>query len=203
MYNVHLICKFCFFCLCRFYLGLALCQQKDGPGKRKEEAIKYLSEGVEHLLTQMTAHSDNANIDAKKWQQTTLSSNNLMRLDNVQLLQGCSLLANTCKNTSKVLIGVMSTHDALNVAAMLASYALCHIVARGDTYYQVEWVLFEAHFQFLQMMLDNTKDKGTEQSSSISRFCENLSDLLNCSNIPPGKQILELQEKVRTGSSFG
>ena len=184
-------------CVCRFCLGLALCQQKDGPGKRKEEVVKYLSEGVEYLLNQMTADLDNTNVDPEKWQQTTLSSNNLMRPDNVQWLQGCVLLASTCKNMSKIPSGVMPTDDALHLSSMLASYVLSHLVARGDTYHQVEWALFESHFQLLQMMLDGAKCKGAEQSSEISCFCENLSGLLNCSNIPPGKQILELQEKVR------
>lgn len=179
---------------------MALCQQKDGPGKRKEEAVKYLSEGVEHLLNQLTADLDNAKVDPEKWRQTTLSSNKLIRPDNVQWLHGCALLGSTCKNMSKVPCGVMSTDNALLLSSMLASYVLSHLVARGDTYHQVEWVLFESHFQLLQMMLDGAKDKGAEQSSEVSRFCENLSGLLNCSNIPPGKQILELQEKVRKAS---
>lgn len=179
---------------------MALCHQKDGPGKRKEEAVKYLSEGVEYLLNQMTADLENTNTDPETWQQTTLSSNNLVRPDNVHWLQGCGLLGSTCKNMSKVLSGVMSTHNALHLSSMLASYVLSHLVARGDTYHQVEWVLFESHFQLLQMMLDGSKDKETGQSAVISCFCENLSSLLNCSNIPPGKQILELQEKVRTMS---
>lgn len=189
--------NFNFFCLYGFYLGLALCQQKDGPGKRKEEAIKYLSEGVEHLLNQMTADSDDPSIDPEKWQQTTLSSNNLMRPNNVQWLQGCALLGNACKNMPTVPSGVMSTDNALHLSSMLASKILSCLVARGDTYHQVEWVLFETHFQLLQIMLEGAKDKGSEQGREISRFCENLSGLLNCSNIPPGKQILELQEKVR------
>ena len=184
----------------RFYLGLALCQQKDGLGKRKDEAIKYLSEGIEHLLIQMTVDSDNPSIDPEKWQQSTLSSSNLMRPDNAQWLQGCVLVGNACKSMPTVSSGVMSTDNALHLSSMLASYVLSCLVARGDTYHQVAWVLFENHFQLLQMMLDKAKDKGAEQKSEISRFCENLSGLLNCSNIPPGKQILELQEKVRITS---
>ena len=188
------------FCVCRFYLGLALCQQKDGPGKRESEAIKYLSEGVQHLLIQMTADSDKPGFDPEKWQQTTLSSNNLMRPDNVQLLQGCALLGSACKGLSTLPTGIMSAQDSLHLSVKFSSYVLSHLVARGDTYHQTEWVLYEAHFQLLQMMLDAAKNKETGKSDVISRFCENLSGLLNCSNIPPGKQILELQEKVSTPS---
>ena len=188
-----------FFLACdRFYLGLALSQQKNGPDKRKEEAVKYLSEGIEHLLNQMSVDSDDPSKDPEKWpQQTTLSSNNLLRLDNVQWLQGCVLLGNLCKQLSTKPSDVMSTDDALHLCAMLASQVLTSLVARGDTYHQVEWVLFESHFTLLQMMLQGAEGKGDGKNGEISRFCENLSGLLNCSTIPPGKQILELQEKVR------
>lgn len=35
----------------RFYLGLALAQQTEGAGKRKEEAMGYISEGLEYMLS--------------------------------------------------------------------------------------------------------------------------------------------------------
>lgn len=146
----------------------------------------------------MTADSDKPGFDPEKWQQTTLSSNNLMRPDNVQVLQGCALLGSACKGMSTLPTGIMSAQDSLHLSVKFSSYVLSHLVARGDTYHQTEWVLYEAHFQLLQMMLEAAKNKETGKSDVISRFCENLSGLLNCSNIPPGKQILELQEKVST-----
>lgn len=181
----------------RFFLGLALCQQKGGAGKRKEEAVKYLSEGIEYLLNQMSADSNDPSKDPEQWQQTTLSSNDLLRPDSVQWLQGCGLLGSLCKQMPTTPSGVMSTDIALHTSALLASDVLSRLVARGDTYHQVEWVLFETHFTLLQTMLDSAKGKGDGKNGEISRFCENLSGLLNCSTIPPGKQILELQEKVR------
>ena len=144
----------------------------------------------------MTAESDKSGFDPEKWRQRTLSSNNLMRPDNVQLVQGCALLGSACKGMSPLPTGIMSAQDSLHLSVKLSSYVLSHLVARGDTYHQTEWVLYEAHFQLLQMMLDAAKNKETGKSDVVSRFCENLSGLLNCSNIPPGKQILELQEKV-------
>ncbi|XP_068729619.1 uncharacterized protein [Montipora capricornis] len=180
----------------RFYLGLALCQQKDAISKRTEEAVKYLSEGVEYLLRQITSDSDEPSINPNKWQQTSLSSNNLIRLDNVQWLEGCALLGSICKNFPNVPCGVMSSQRYLHLSSMLATDVMSRLVARGDTYHEVEWILFKSHFQLLQMMLDGTKGKPCGQKIEISRFCENLSSLLSCSNIPPGKQILELQEKI-------
>ena len=191
-------CYSFFLVLGRFYLGLALCQQKDGPGKRTQEAVKYLSEGIEHLLNQMSTESNDPSKDPEKWpQQTALSSNNLLRLDNVQWLQGCALLGSLCKRMSTTSPGIMSSDNAFHLCAMLSCHVLSHLVARGDTYHQVQWVLFETHFTLLQMILEGAKDKGDGKSGEISRFCENLSGLLNCSTIPPGKQILDLQEKVR------
>lgn len=181
----------------RFYLGLALSQQKDGPGKRKDEAVKYLSEGIEHLLNQMTLDANDPGKENERWQQINLSSNNLARPDNIQWLQGCGLLSNVCKQMTKPPSGVMSRVNVLHAAAMLASHVLSHLVARGDTYHQAEWVLYETHFALLQMKLDDAKAVGNQKSGEISSFCENLSALLNCSVIPPGKQILELKEKVR------
>ena len=37
---------------CRFYLGLALALKKDGPGARAKEAIMYLLEAFESLMTE-------------------------------------------------------------------------------------------------------------------------------------------------------
>ena len=165
--------------------------------------MKYLSEGIEHLLNQMNTESNEPIKDLEKWpQQTSLSSNNLLRCDNVQCLQGCILLGSLCKKMPTLSPGVMSADNALHLSAMLSSHILSHLVARGDTYHQVEWVLFESHFTLLQMMLAGTKDKGDGKNDEISRFCENLSGLLNCSNIPPGKQILDLQEKVQYRSEL-
>ena len=160
--------------------------------------MKYLSEGIEHVLNQMSTESNETIKDPEKWpQQTSLSSNNLLRCDNVQWLQGCALLSSLCKKMPSTPPGVMSADTALHLSAMLSSHVLSHLVARGNTYHQVEWVLFETHFTLLQMMLEEITAKGDGINGEISRFCEHLSGLLNCSNIPPGKQILDLQEKVR------
>ena len=38
----------------RIYLGLALSVQKDGPGTRTKECIRYLLEGMEVLLSDLS-----------------------------------------------------------------------------------------------------------------------------------------------------
>lgn len=40
-----------YFFIHRFYLGLALALQKNGPGARAKETISYLLEAMETLLT--------------------------------------------------------------------------------------------------------------------------------------------------------
>ena len=48
-----------FFCtiIYRFYLGLALALQKEGPGARVKEAVSYLLEAMETLLTENTKNA--------------------------------------------------------------------------------------------------------------------------------------------------
>ena len=41
--------------MARFYLGLALCLQKDGAGDRRKEAMGYLLEAIEALLQKHVA----------------------------------------------------------------------------------------------------------------------------------------------------
>ena len=180
----------------RFYLGLGLCQQKDGPGKRRVEAAKYLSEGLEYLLNQMSGEADDASKDPDKWQQSYLSSDNLLRLDNPLLLQGFICLGAICRKIPTLPLGVMPSNDAFLCAAVLASHLMSQLVSRGDTYHQVEWVLFEAHFLLLQIMLHEEENQGAGNDKVASVYCENLSSLIKCSTILPGKQLLDLQEKV-------
>lgn len=54
----------------RFYLGLALALKKDGPGARVKEAVSYLLEAFETLMTDrtkqaMTSEPEQYVIDSK------------------------------------------------------------------------------------------------------------------------------------------
>ena len=50
----------------RFYLGLALAQQKAGVGNRGNEAITYLHDGLMYLLQSVTARAE-AGSDRSDW----------------------------------------------------------------------------------------------------------------------------------------
>lgn len=100
------------------------------------------------------------------------------------------------KGTPTVPVGVMSAVDAYHCAAIVCTQVLYSLVARGHTYYAVEWILFQAHSSLLQLALEaEKKNKPIDQILVTSR-CDNLSALIKNSSIPPGKQVLELQEKV-------
>lgn len=100
------------------------------------------------------------------------------------------------RNVQSFHIGVMSAANTYHCAAIVCTRVLSSLVARGDTYHSVEWILFQAHSSLLQFALEAENEiKPIEQTLVTSR-CDNLSALIKNSNIPPGKHVLELQDKV-------
>jgi len=57
--------------LFRFYLGLALALKKDGPGGRVKEAVSYLLEAFETLMTERTKHA--MTTDPESWVLNTFT----------------------------------------------------------------------------------------------------------------------------------
>ena len=188
----------------RFYLGLALCEQKGGPGPRTVEAAKYVSEGLEHILqNKLTSDAENADQESGKKCRTDLLSGALLRFDNVHCLQACNRLGNLASKLSSLPAGVMSAVEAYRTTTLLSSRMLSQMVARGDTYHHAQWLLFEAQSFLLQMMLESGDKSGKSgPSDAISRYCENLSGLITCSSLPPDGRVCQLQEKVRAAGSI-
>lgn len=98
-------------------------------------------------------------------------------------------------------VGVMSAIDAYHCAAIVCTRVLHSLVARGHAYYAVEWILFESHSSLLQLALEAEKNNKPLDQILVTSRCDNLSALIKNSSIPPGKQVLELQEKVSLGDS--
>ena len=77
--NMYLIVVPTFvFCSDRFYLGLALVQQKNGPGPRAKEATVYLNDGVQYLLELALKQAESteerlAQLSTFLWRQSTLT----------------------------------------------------------------------------------------------------------------------------------
>ena len=181
----------------RFYLGLALCQQKGGPSSRQSEAMKYVSEGLEYLLNQLTSDADKASTEPEKKCQADLLMASLLHTNNIQCLHAFTVLGNLVRNIPSLPAGVMSATDAYHTTTLLSSRLLCQLVARGDTYHQAEWLLLEAQSLLLQMMLEAEKEGGgPRRGGAISWCCENLSALIKGATIPPGCRVVNLQEKV-------
>jgi len=69
---------------------------------------------------------------------------------------------------------------------------LLPVVARGDVYQQVEWVLLDAHSLLLQHRL-RTQPHSVE---AIAVSCERLSALMRCVSLSVTDDLLQLQLKV-------
>ncbi|XP_048244538.1 uncharacterized protein LOC124123872 isoform X1 [Haliotis rufescens] len=171
--------------LAKIYLGLALALQKGGPGSRAKEAITYLQEAVETLLTENSkfALSDEENIVLG-----SLHAENLIRLTNVHLLRAVIQLGRLLTANPDVK-DTLSAQDVFHNAALLSSQVL-PTLCRGDTYKQVEWVLLDAH----SLLLRSASQSG--QESVIAQRCERLSALIVHSTIPQNSELLNLQERT-------
>ena len=159
--------------------------------------MKYVSEGLEYLLNQLTSDADKASTEPEKKCQADLLMASLLHTNNIQCLHAFTVLGNLVRKISSLPAGVMSATDAYHTTTLLSSRLLCQLVARGDTYHQAEWLLLEAQSLLLQMMLEAEKEGGGPgRGGAISRCCENLSALIKGATIPPGSRVVDLQEKV-------
>ncbi|CAC5388775.1 unnamed protein product [Mytilus coruscus] len=171
----------------RFYLGLALALQKEGPGARVKEAVSYLLEAMETLLTQNTKF---AMTDRDPREITPeLHSDNLVRSNNVHLLRGIVQLGRLLIQNADIK-DCISGKDVLHTAALLAAQVLPNI-SKGDAYKQFEWVLLESHATLLEILM---KNGGNEKL--ITQRCQRLSSLIFHSTLPMNEQLLTLQEKT-------
>ncbi|XP_076097670.1 uncharacterized protein LOC143067930 isoform X2 [Mytilus galloprovincialis] len=171
----------------RFYLGLALALQKEGPGARVKEAVSYLLEAMETLLTQNTKFA----MTERDPREITpeLHSDNLIRSNNVHLLRGIVQLGRLLTQNADIK-DCISGKDVLHTAALLAAQVLPNI-AKGDAYKQFEWVLLESHATLLEILM---KNGGNEKL--ITQRCQRLSSLIFHSTLPMNEQLLTLQEKT-------
>ncbi|XP_054758090.2 uncharacterized protein LOC129264268 isoform X1 [Lytechinus pictus] len=172
--------------IARFYLGLALVQQKNGPGARNKETTTYLHDGIQYLLELTTKQAETVENSSS----CDLHSEDLWRTSSGQLLKGCIELGKLLKKTP--ISGFLGAADVFHSAAILAGQNLCTLPSRGDTYQSMEWVLLDVHAILLEMLME--KDAGN--TPWIAQRCQRLSSLINCSTIPQSQQVLKLQEQT-------
>ncbi|KAK1171297.1 hypothetical protein AOXY_G6060 [Acipenser oxyrinchus oxyrinchus] len=170
----------------RFYTGLALLEQKEGPGQRAQEAVMYLQEGLEELITQQF---NAASEDTER--KDDLQAVNPFSLMNTQLIRGFLKLGALLKKVN--FSGkIMTAEEVIHIVADLTAKALCQCPFRGAVMQQLEWGLLEAHFFLLESLVLQPKRK----ESWIGRRCQALSALLRLTSIPACKELLDMQEKV-------
>ncbi|XP_061164365.1 uncharacterized protein LOC133173398 [Saccostrea echinata] len=172
----------------KFYLGLALALQKNGPGARAKETILYLLEAMETLLTQHTKAAMTS--DDPRDIPPELHSENLLRSSNVHLLRGIVNLGKLLQKNTDVK-DCMSPEHIFHTSALLASQVLPYI-AQGDTYKQLEWVLLDSHSYLLDILF---KDP-VKNADLIEQRCQRLSALIMNSTLPMNEDLLNLQEQT-------
>ncbi|KAH3850613.1 hypothetical protein DPMN_093037 [Dreissena polymorpha] len=174
--------------LSRFYLGLALALKKDGPGGRVKEAIQYLLEAFETLMTERTKQA--VSNEPESYVVDILRAENLMQPTNVHLMRGFIQLGRLIQQNPDIK-DTMSPRDIYHNSALLATQML-PFISRGDMYKQLEWVILDAHAQLLDILATNQ----TGHEKLIVQRCERLTALIFHSTIPQNDQLLALQEKT-------
>ncbi|XP_052768743.1 uncharacterized protein LOC128208997 [Mya arenaria] len=174
--------------LSRFYLGLALALKKEGPGARVKEAVTYLLEAFETLMTDRTKQAMSPTPES--YIEPILRAENLMQPTNVHLMRGFIQLGRLLQKNTDIK-DAMSPQDIFHNAALLATQML-PFISRGDMYKQLEWVILDAHANLLDILASS--QAGNEKL--IVQRCQRLSALIFHSTIPQNDQLLALQEKT-------
>ncbi|XP_015218375.2 uncharacterized protein [Lepisosteus oculatus] len=170
----------------RFYTGLALLQQEGGAGSRVQEAVMYLQQGLEQLLSQQCITEQYT-----QERKNGLDSANLFSTVNTQLLRGCLSLGTLLK-TVKCPEKTMNPEQVFHIVADLAARSVSRCVSRGAALQQLEWTLLEAHYSLVETLL--AKPRGNE--SWIAKRCQGLTALIRLTAIPPCRELLDMQNKV-------
>ncbi|KAJ1156063.1 hypothetical protein NDU88_008788 [Pleurodeles waltl] len=170
--------------LTRFYIGIAVMEQEKEPGTRTDECVMFLQQGLENLLTQLFLPSESSQ---------TLQAANQISLLNIQLLKGFLQLGNLLRKLPKKPSDITPTsQQVLHLVADFASKALCMCPHRGAVVQQIEWVLLEASYGLLEVLVENSSGR----EDWIGRRCQALSALIRLTSIPACKELLNMQEKV-------
>nr|XP_009859922.1 uncharacterized protein LOC104266112 [Ciona intestinalis] len=172
----------------RFLLGLALCMQDSGPGDRADEAINFLHEGLEQLLLRRQTEADTSVITPSS--STNLHAEDIFRLTNIQVIRGLHMLADNLK--MKKIEGMRSSKDVYHCVCLHAGMALCSLYHRGPLFQQIEWLLLDAHYALLEIMISEL----LSDTVWIEQRCRYLSAMIRASTITRDNKLLSLQEKV-------
>ncbi|XP_049337545.1 uncharacterized protein LOC103030755 [Astyanax mexicanus] len=169
----------------RFYTGLAMLQQPGASVENEPEAILFLQQGLESVMAQYFTSPDH---DRGQKQDVGYALSTV----NVQFLRACLSLGDLlCRhvNSGQDMSPVLVYH----MVAVFAARAVSMSAAQGEMVQQLEWVLLDAHFALLQILV--------QQQSEITqvwntRRCQALGALIRLSCIAPCRKLLDMQERV-------
>ncbi|XP_033123589.1 uncharacterized protein LOC117122192 [Anneissia japonica] len=173
--------------IARFYLGLAITQQKSGAGSRAKEAATYLHDGLEKFLELGLSKADSV----EHWKpEFDLHSEDLWRETSVQLFRGFLQLGSM--QAKMPIEKLMGADQIFHSCGILAAQNLCSLSARANTYQSMEWILLDCHSNLLELLLKNQSDN----TKCIAQRCQQLSALIRCSTLPKSPDIMNLQTKT-------
>ncbi|KAM4693126.1 uncharacterized protein O3C94_003849 [Discoglossus pictus] len=168
----------------RLYVGLALAEQESGPGARTQEAVIYLQQGLEKLLSDFLTAPESSNL---------LQADNSLSLLNVHLLRGFLQLGKLLKNIPKQPSShMMPSQQVLHFVVDWSAKAMIQCPHRGEVAKEIEWILLEGYFCLLESLVQDVSSK----EDWVLKRSQALSALIRLSSIPECKELLDIQEKV-------
>ncbi|KAM4770936.1 uncharacterized protein WCC33_002715 [Rhinophrynus dorsalis] len=168
----------------RCYTGLALIEQDDGPGKRTQESIHFLHQGLEKMLTDSFTTLESSSL---------LHADNPLSLLNAQILRGFSKLGKLLKNISAQQSScIMTSQQVLHIIADWCAKGICQCPQRGEVTQELQRVQLDSCIGLLEFLVQEAPDK----EEWIRKRCQGMSALIRLSSIPQCKELLDMQEKV-------
>ncbi|XP_056423891.1 uncharacterized protein LOC130362843 isoform X2 [Hyla sarda] len=168
--------------IARYYVGLALLEQENGPGARVQEAILYLQQGLEDFISKLAAQ-----------ESSVLLAENLLSPLNAQLLMGFIKFGKVLKSLPvNPSTSFMTPQQVLHFVADWAARAICQCLHRGVVTQDLEWALLEACFGLLEFLVED----ASAEEDWVRKRCQALSALIRLTSIPGCKKLLDMQEKV-------
>lgn len=95
----------------------------------------------------------------------------------------------------------MSVLEFFSVAVLTAQ-SVSQCVCRGEVSGQLEWVLLDAQFALLQVLIQQGECQakpGMEKQSLVAKRCQALTALIRLTSIANSQELMDMQERVRTG----
>uniref|UniRef100_H3ABE2 Uncharacterized protein n=1 Tax=Latimeria chalumnae TaxID=7897 RepID=H3ABE2_LATCH len=169
----------------RFYTGLTLLEQENGPGA-KTEAVMYLQQGLEQLLMEKSKEKELSALLLSS--SKALQAADLFSVMNTLILRGVLKLGTfLSQKSTEIPEPTFIAEDVYHIVTDLAAKALTQCPYQGVVSQQLEWVLLEAHYSLLESLVH--QPQGRE--FWITKRCEALSALMRLTSIPSCKKLID------------